>query len=102
MFSWIKARVDPWSLLPLRLVVGLLPLVRACEACIVGVHPFRIIGVVKLERKYALACVAAIEGNPKAFDPAVLEAFVQLNASLRRANLWGTMPPTDDFDDEEC
>jgi hypothetical protein len=50
----------------------------------------------------AIACVAAIEDKPKAFDPAALEAVVQLNASLTRSSPWGAMPPTDDFDDEEC
>ena len=50
----------------------------------------------------AIACLAAIEGKPKAFDSAALEAVVQVNVALRRANPWGAMQSTDDFDDEDC
>jgi phage terminase large subunit-like protein len=50
----------------------------------------------------AIACVAAIEGKPKALDAAALEAVVQVNVALRRASPWGAMQSRDDFDDEEC
>jgi len=50
----------------------------------------------------AIACVAAIDGKPSAFDAAALEAVVQLNAALTRANPWRAMPLTDEFDDEDC
>lgn len=36
----------------------------------------------------AIACVAAIEGKPKALDLAKVEAFVQLNAALTRTAPW--------------
>ena len=50
----------------------------------------------------AIARVAAIEDKPKTVDAAALEAVVQLNASLTRANPWGTIQSSNDFDDEEC
>ena len=36
----------------------------------------------------AIACVAAIEGKPKAFDRATRETIVQLNEVLARSNPW--------------
>ena len=48
----------------------------------------------------AIACVAAIEDKPKAFDPAKVEAFVQLNAALRRTTPWRT-DETDEEEEEE-
>ena len=43
----------------------------------------------------AIACVAAIEDKPTAFDPVKIEAFVQLNEALTQGSPW-----VSDEDDE--
>ena len=43
----------------------------------------------------AIACVAAIEDKPTAFDPVKIEAFVQLNEALTQGSFW-----VSDEDDE--